>query len=590
MFSNWFGSGQTSDDGTASELANLQGVMAALHRSLAIIEFTPEGTVLSANDNFLKAMGYSASEIQGQHHRLFVDPREAQTPDYQAFWAKLKRGEFHSGRYRRLNKRRQEIWIEATYNPVFDNQGKLVKVIKLASDITEKARQESEAAGKLQAIETSQAVIEFTAEGTILRANANFCLTTGYSENEIVGQHHRMFVDPAEAASPGYRAFWEKLGRGEFDGGRYKRYGKHGKTVWIQATYTPILDSEGRVMKVVKFATDITVQVRMQEELQSAVSATQAVIAAVEAGDLGRRIDTRALDGEVLSLCQSVNALITLMGQVIAQVRYSADAVGVAASEITQGNADLSRRTETQASSIEETASTMEELTATVRQNTHNAGKASEMTGRTQEIVERGGQLVSQVVKTMSDIQHASNRISDIIGVIDGIAFQTNILALNAAVEAARAGEQGRGFAVVATEVRNLAQRSASAAKEIKGLISDAGDKVRNGSELVDRTGKTMAEVVEAIKSVNSIMADIALAGREQASGIEQVNHAVSQMDEVTQQNAALVEEAAAAAESLESQARELITLVSRFVDEPAQPAALPSPQYLVTNRRTIAD
>ncbi len=284
----------------------------------------------------------------------------------------------------------------------------------------------------------------------------------------------------------------------------------------------------------------------------------------LSAGDLTHKIDTdyRGMLGQ---LKNDANATVDNLQEIVGQIKGATEAINTAAKEIASGNQDLSGRTEEQASSLEETASSMEQLTSTVKQNADNARQANELAGTAQEVATRGGAVVGQVVQTMSAIHQSSAKIADIIGVIDGIAFQTNILALNAAVEAARAGEQGRGFAVVATEVRNLAQRSANAAKEIKGLISDSVERVEAGNKQVEQAGRTMEEVVSAIERVAKIMADISSASREQSSGIEQVSLAVSQMDEVTQQNAALVEEAAAAAESLEEQAHALASAVAVF-------------------------
>ncbi|WP_434515317.1 methyl-accepting chemotaxis protein [Dechloromonas sp. ARDL1] len=290
-----------------------------------------------------------------------------------------------------------------------------------------------------------------------------------------------------------------------------------------------------------------------------------AMLARLAQGDLTRKIDAD-YQGMLGTLKDDANTTVDNLEQIIASIKDAAGAITTAAKEIASGNQDLSSRTEEQASSLEETASSMEQLTGTVKQNADNARQANELAGTAQQVAVKGGEVVSQVVDTMSAIHQSSSKIADIIGVIDGIAFQTNILALNAAVEAARAGEQGRGFAVVATEVRNLAQRSAAAAKEIKGLISDSVEKVETGNRLVDQAGRTMDEVVTSIKRVAKIMADISDASREQSSGIEQVSRAVSQMDEVTQQNAALVEEAAAAAESLEEQAHNLAQAVAVFV------------------------
>ena len=585
MFSKLFGSPADHRNNAVDteELQDLRGKVAAIERAQAVIEFTLDGKILTANQNFLNALGYTLDEIKGKHHSLFVDPADAASPAYRAFWQKLGSGSFDAGRYRRLGKGGKEIWIQASYNPVFDAQGKPFKVVKFASDITADMVRQADLEGQLAAINKAQAVIQFSLDGRILDANANFCAALGYSLEEIKGQHHSLFVDTDYRQSPEYRAFWEKLGRGEYDAGQYKRIAKGGREVWIQATYNPILDANGRPFKVVKFAVDTTAQVKAARALETAVAETRAVVGAAQGGDLTARIAIHDKDGQILTLCEGINDLLDNMAEVIAQIRTSADAVNVAAAEISQGNADLSSRTEEQASSVEETASTMEELTQTVRRNSDNAQRANDLASSAQVVAEKGGNVVMQVVSTMSDIQHSSNRIADIISVIDGIAFQTNILALNAAVEAARAGEQGRGFAVVATEVRNLAQRSASAAKEIKTLITDSSDKVRAGTQQVDQAGKTMEEVVSSIKRVAEIVGEISSASREQASGIEQVSQAVSQMDEVTQQNAALVEEAAAAAESLDEQAHALVQTVARFRLD--QETRAPAPKTALAHR-----
>ncbi len=299
---------------------------------------------------------------------------------------------------------------------------------------------------------------------------------------------------------------------------------------------------------------------------------SQAVEAArvVASGDLRHKITVDSEDeiGQLLSALKEMNASLV---QSVSQVRMRVDTIATASSQIASGNQDLSSRTEEQASSLEETAASMEELTSTVKQNADNARQANQLAVSASNVAVRGGSVVSQVVDTMGSINASSRKIVDIIGVIDGIAFQTNILALNAAVEAARAGEQGRGFAVVAAEVRNLAQRSAAAAKEIKTLIGDSVDKVEEGSKQVAEAGKTMDEIVDSVKRVTDIMAEITAASQEQTSGIEQINQAITQMDQVTQQNAALVEEAAAAAASLQEQASGLSQAVSVFRLDQAQ-------------------
>ncbi|MBL8446517.1 MAG: PAS domain S-box protein [Zoogloeaceae bacterium] len=454
-----------------------------------------------------------------------------------------------------------DIKFSLCVNGTYDQDGRYDGNILEWADVTELRGH----AGQIAAINRVQAVIEFALDGRILHANENFLQAMGYRLDEVVGQHHSIFVDPNIRQSAEYRAFWEKLGRGEYDSGQYKRFGKGGREIWIQASYNPILDGNGRAFKVIKYATDITEQVEANAALKRAVEETQAVAAAAQNGDLTQRIDLDGKTGFIADLCSGVNALVENMIEVVIQVKDASAAINVASQEIAQGNSDLSARTENQASSLEETASSMEELTSTVKQNADNARQANQLAVGASDVASKGGEVVRQVVATMSDISDSSKKIADIIGVIDGIAFQTNILALNAAVEAARAGEQGRGFAVVATEVRNLAQRSAGAAKEIKALISDSVDKVNAGSELVGKAGQTMEEIVSSVRKVTSIMAEITSATVEQSSGIEQVNLAIAQMDEVTQQNAALVEEAAAAAESLEDQARALVDAVGKF-------------------------
>jgi methyl-accepting chemotaxis protein len=285
---------------------------------------------------------------------------------------------------------------------------------------------------------------------------------------------------------------------------------------------------------------------------------------AVAKGDLTRQIEVKSSD-EVGQLLKSLKGMNESLTGIVIEVRSTTDSIITSSHEIAQGNADLSQRTEEQASSLEETASSMQELTSTVRQNAENARQANQLAANASSIAVKGGQVVGDVVHTMASISDSSKKIVDIISVIDGIAFQTNILALNAAVEAARAGEQGRGFAVVAGEVRNLAQRSAAAAKEIKALIDDSVNKVDAGTKQVDQAGATMTEIVQAVKRVTDIMAEIAAASNEQSAGIEQVNQAIVQMDEMTQQNAALVEEAAAAAEAMEEQGNDLYEAVGIF-------------------------
>ncbi|MDC8829416.1 methyl-accepting chemotaxis protein [Alteromonas gilva] len=412
-------------------------------------------------------------------------------------------------------------------------------------------------ANMLAALDRSQGVIEFRPDGEIVKANENFLSLMGYTAAEIAGKHHRIFVDPDYARSSEYRDFWTKLQRGEHASGEFLRFNSRGEKVWIQASYNPVTTSNGTVTRVVKYATDIT-------NRKLAINDICEIMLLLSKGDLTSSLD-REYEGEFITLAESVNDFVSNLTGIINEIRSGSETINNASSEIAKGNADLSSRTEQQASSLEETASSMEEITSTVQLNADNAKQANGLASEASKVAIDGGRLIEQVVGTMAEINDSAKKIEDIIGVIDGIAFQTNILALNAAVEAARAGEQGRGFAVVASEVRTLAQRSANAAKDIKGLISDSVSKVESGNQLVTKSGDTMQEIVTAIQRVNDIMSEIASASAEQASGIDEVNKAISQMDEMTQQNAALVEEAAAAAESMSSQASQLISRVNFF-------------------------
>ena len=549
----------------AAELADLRGQLNAISKSQAVIEFGLDGVIQHANANFLNVLGYSLDEVKGKHHSMFVDPAYRLSAEYRNFWERLARGEYDSGQYKRIGKNGKEIWIQASYNPIMDADGRPFKVVKYATDITLEKNRNADYSGQLAAISKSQAVIEFDLNGVVLNANTNFLTVLGYSLDEIKGKHHGMFVDSAYRQSVEYKMFWERLARGEYDSGQYKRVGKNGKEVWIQASYNPIMDAENKPFKVVKYATDVTAQVNDANALQQAVDQVQSVVKAAVADDLSQRIPLEGKAGMIEILCSGINSLLDNMEEIVAQIKLAADEIFTGSSEISTGNSDLSARTEQQAANLEETASSMEEMTSTVKLNADNAKQANVLAEQASTVATDGGALIQEVVATMSAINESSQKIADIIGVIDGIAFQTNILALNAAVEAARAGDQGRGFAVVASEVRTLAQRSANAAKDIKGLISDSVKKIESGNALVNKSGNTMKEIVTAIKRVNDIMAEIAAASNEQSVGIEQISTAISQMDEMTQQNAALVEEAAAAAESLQSQADQLTQRVAMF-------------------------
>jgi methyl-accepting chemotaxis protein len=960
---------------------DLLGQVEAIRRSQAVIEFNMDGTIVDANDLFLDAMGYTLDEVKGKHHSMFVEPNYGKSHEYKEFWEVLNKGEFESGEFKRIGKNGKEVWIQATYNPILDEQGKPYKVVKFATDVTQQTLKNADFLGQVEAISKSQATIEFNMDGTIITANDLFLGAMGYNLDEVVGKHHKIFLVPGYEKTPDYAEFWAALNRGEYQAKEYKRIGKGGKEVWIQASYNPIMDPSGTPYKVVKYATDITEQtalfhsasrmqaavegsqtalmmvdrdlritycndatytllrkleptmrtvwfdfrgtkefmigkciddfhknpahqrkllgdvsnlphstnikigdktvelnvcsiinsegkhvgsalewddvtekvksqndvarmegamhssgtasmmvdreliityvnpatmhllkeletiminiwpdfeatrefmigkciddfhanpahqrkllndpnnlpfqaniklgdntislnvaaimdandnyvgsslewsdvtkqVKAEVEIGRLVSATQGMTvnmmmadpdgninylnpavmnmltkrekeiqvalpnfavdkvlgsnydifhanpahqqnilkpenlpytasirvaslhftltaiplysesgihlgSAVEwvdntesvnaqeqvenlineavLGNLKERIDANSFDGFMKNLATSINTMLDTVvepmdncklvltemasgnlqkrmdGQyngsfeelqtainttidnlrnMVGEIMESSSHVSTSSREISQGNTDLSQRTEEQASSLEETASSMEELTATVKENSDAARKANRLSLTTMQQAESGGKVVEDAIIAMKEINNASREISDIIGVIDEIAFQTNLLALNAAVEAARAGDQGRGFAVVAAEVRNLAQRSASAAKDIKSLISNSVDKVNQGTELVNDSGQKLSEIVDSVRNVTGLVSEISDASGEQANGIEEINQAITQMDNMTQQNSALVEEAAAAAEALTEQAGNMLELMSYF-------------------------
>lgn len=673
--------------------------MEAVSKALAVIEFHLDGTVMTANENFLKILGYTLDEVKGQHHRMFCESAYATSSEHQGFWAKLVRGESEAGLYKRLGKGGKEFWVQAAYVPMFGPDGKPAKVIALASDqtahqlelestreelkvrqdimnvtsivseadlkgdivtvndkflqiskypknelighghnttrhpdmpkevfkqmwatigrgqifrgvvknrakdgtpyyvdaciapfvdkktgkprkylgvrydITEQEIQRQNMQGIMDAIDRAYASIEFNLDGTIIKANDNFLKTLGYTLDEVKGQHHRLFCDPAYASTAEYAALWQKLNRGEFESGIFRRIGKGGKEVWIQASYNPVKDEMGRPFKVVKFATDITAQRQSQMDMEKLVAEAQVVLGRLATNDLTLEM-TENYRGDLDKVKTSINAVVQNLTQTITTVREAVQAVSAGAEQITRGNEDLSQRTSEQASALEETSASMEEMTSTVKQNADNAKQANQLAIAARDIADKGGSVTVRAVEAMGEINKSSKKIADIITVIDEIAFQTNLLALNAAVEAARAGEHGRGFAVVAAEVRNLAQRSATAAKEIKGLINESIQRVSDGSELVNQSGKTLEEIVSSVKRVTDIIAEITAASQEQAQGIDQVNKAIMQMDETTQQNAALVEETTSASQSMKDQAKELMSQMEMFIVNSAETQA----------------
>jgi methyl-accepting chemotaxis protein len=428
---------------------------------------------------------------------------------------------------------------------------------------------------RVAAMDRSQAVIEFEVDGTIITANENFLKTLGYNLGEVKGRHHSMFVAPDYARSAEYQEFWRSLRGGQFSAAKYRRIAKGGADVWIQASYNPVLDEAGKPYKVIKFATDITAveherakneaDRRVNEEIQDAVVTNLAgALSRLAGDDLTARIEAD-FPGRYGAIKADFNAAMERLQQTMETVADTTQGLHSGTGEISQAADDLSRRTEQQAASLEETAAALDEITATVRKTADGAKHASDVVSAAKADAERSGKVVQDAVVAMSEIEKSAGQISQIIGVIDEIAFQTNLLALNAGVEAARAGEAGKGFAVVASEVRALAQRSAEAAKEIKALIQASTTQVASGVNLVGETGKALTRIVTQVTEIAGIVTEIAASAQEQATGLHQVNTAVNQMDQTTQQNAAMVEESTAASHSLAQEAEKLTSLIGQF-------------------------
>jgi methyl-accepting chemotaxis protein len=540
---------------TEPELFNLQGKAvqnalsqaAAISKSQAVIEFNLDGTIITANQNFLSTLGYSLDEIKGKHHSMFVEPSVRDSNDYREFWARLNRGEFQAAQYKRIGKGGKQIWIQASYNPVCDAKGKPSKVIKFATDITAQQIQHMEDAGKIAAMDRAQAVIEFNMDGTIVTANDNFLGAMGYSLAEVQGKHHGMFVTPADRDSAAYREFWAALNRGDYQAAEYKRVGKGGKEVWILATYNPIFNEAGKPFKVVKFATDVTEQKLKAADSDGQIAAigkSQAVIEFnmdgtirsanpnflnaigyvlseiqgrhhsmfVEPGESNSRAYVEfwetlnrgqyqaaeykriAKGGREIWIQASYNPIHDLNGKPFKVVKYATD---ITAQAVARQKAERARDL------IESVAAGSEEMSASIREISQTMTKSKETAVMATGRVEAADQ---QAMK----LNTAAQAMSGIVQLIGDITGQINLLALNATIESARAGEAGRGFAVVAAEVKNLANQAKQATDTISGEI---GALNTVASDVVS----SLMAIKTAIGSVNEFITSTAAAVEEQS-------------------------------------------------------------------------
>ncbi|WP_376700277.1 methyl-accepting chemotaxis protein [Bradyrhizobium archetypum] len=534
----------------------------ALNRSQAVIEFNLDGTIVTANDNFLKTLGYSLREIQGKHHSMFVAPAERDSTAYRDFWAALKRGEYQSAEYKRIGKGGREVWIQATYNPVLDAGGKPCKVVKFATDITARKIKSMEDAGQIAAINRAQAVIAFEMDGTIITANENFLKTMGYTLAEIQGKHHSMFIEQSERDSAAYREFWTRLKRGEYQSAEYKRVGKGGSEVWILASYNPLLDEQGKPFRVVKFATDVTKQKLSTADLTGQIAAigkSQAVIefkmdgtiiganqnflktvgysldeirgrhhsmfveqaerdsaayrefwAALNRGEYQAAEYKRiGKNGKEIWIQASYNPILDLNGKPFKVVKYATDTTAQVLVRL--GN-------ERVRGMMESVAAGAEELNASVREISEAMTKSRETASTAVERVEAADAQAQR-------LNEAAQAMSGIVELIGNITGQINLLALNATIESARAGEAGRGFAVVASEVKNLATQA-----------KQATDKI--GQEIGNLNGIS-GDVVGALNSIKQAIQGVSAYVTATAAAVEEQSTVTSEMSSSMQRAAA---------------------------------------------------
>jgi methyl-accepting chemotaxis protein len=450
--------------------------LAALDRSQAIIEFEMDGTIIRANENFLQAMGYTLAEIQGRHHSMFLEPGQKESAAYQEFWARLNRGEYQAAQYKRIGKGGREVWIEASYNPLIGSNGKPFKVVKYATDVTDQKVLFADLKGKVEAIGRSQAVIEFELDGTIITANDNFLATMGYSLDEIRGKHHSIFVDPAYRDSEEYKRFWATLREGRYQAAQYKRLAKGGREVWIEASYNPVLDLNGRPWKVVKFATDIT--------------------------------EGKAQSGRALQFVSDVKSVVRGVAASASTMQETAQALAGTATDADHKSATVS--------------AAAEELAASVNEISRQINESSRVVGVAVAGARKSEEMVAQLVA-------AAQRIGEFTRIITDIASQTNLLALNATIEAARAGEAGKGFAVVASEVKSLATQTGKATEEIQQQIKDIQDASRVTAESISEIGKIISQVNEISTSISSAVEEQSAATKDVSTNIHGVTEAAQQ-------------------------------------------------------------
>ncbi|NBN64378.1 methyl-accepting chemotaxis protein [Pannonibacter tanglangensis] len=551
-----------------------QAELEALYRSQAVIHFEPDGTILYANENFLAAMGYTLAEIQGRHHRMFCTKEHAESEAYREFWRQLAAGTFRSAQFMRVKKSGEEVWIEASYNPIFDASGKVVKIVKYATDITQQKRDAIDAACQLEAIHRSQAVIQFNMDGTIITANKNFLDVVGYRLEEIQGKHHRMFAEPGYGNSEEYREFWRRLNAGEHFVAEYKRIAKGGREFWIQASYNPILGINGRPVKVVKYASDITQQKILAADAKGQIEAIDKSQAVIEytldgtittanrnflstfgysladlkgqhhrmlvrsdeaggrdyadfwqklaRGQFEARVYRRmAKGGREIWVQGSYNPVLDASGKPFKIVCYATDItkliqtgqIAEAVVSDTQGIASAVEELTVSIGAISKNMQLSKEAALGILNDSNKSSAAAERLGSSMKLME------------------------NVVQLINNIAGQVNLLALNATIEAARAGAAGKGFAVVAAEVKNLANQTTSATEDIAKQIQHVQDvslTVLEGIQTIERSANSVntyiTDVANSIEEQNLVTREISVNTQKMSASVEDISRRINQI------------------------------------------------------------